>query len=91
VASRSSARYSHPNPEVQSSDLEHIDEMTMRAVLPTTKLAADCSRRCSSLQVSMIIFISTLVQLAAHAQKKCVPSRDGVRCNCLMISAKSGR
>ena len=37
----------HPDPEDRSGDLEHIDEITTRAVLPTTRLrpCAGCGGR----------------------------------------------
>jgi len=91
VANKSSARYSHPDPEVQGSDLEHIDEITMRAKLPTTKLAAVCSRRCSSLQLSMIILIPTFYPVDSPCTKEMRAKQGRSESHLLMISEKSGR
>ena len=42
MAEDSLAHNAHSNPEDECGDLEHIGEITVRAVLPTTKL-----RRCA--------------------------------------------
>ena len=41
------ARDPYPDPEGQGGDLEHVSEITVRAVLPATKLrlCADCGGR----------------------------------------------
>ena len=47
MAKDSLAHRAHPDPEDRGGDLEHIDEITTRAVLPTTRLrsCAGCGGR----------------------------------------------
>jgi hypothetical protein len=49
VANDSLAHNAHPNPEDRSGDLEHVGEITTRAVLPVTRLrqCAACGGRFS--------------------------------------------
>jgi hypothetical protein len=47
MATRSLARDPYPDPEGRGDDLEHVSEITVRAVLPATKLrpCAACGGR----------------------------------------------